>query len=617
MNTEKAAPTVSYLQGTAIGQKTLDEMARRQIVPQGERLLAIFGGLLYDPSGARVGGLAFSDYLIVTTGHVMTWARDQAKDYVDRFPLAATTLAGIGKKDAAHATARLTFASKTKSVSLTFDMLPVADMEQFAETIVGMSAAARDIEANHMPAAMQPRAIGLAFDQLIASRYPASPAPAAAHGSSLADKARQMAANLEQRQPRAATSRPSSLSRVDAESVANESGKRAYDPFADGSEYGAVTPLSRLDMLDGAQPYGDIRDIPAPAQPDAPSRLSRIESISYSSDAPADSSGLSFAADTSDALPLADGGNVELYPSSRKRGPAGRIMGNLQGAARELRVKTAEGGSASPPDLDPAPFMYMAGDETAADNDDDGEELPLLPHTAKPINPARVAWGRAMQNHLAPLAGIAEEQGDGLYTVSRFGRVALDAMERLRKDVQTKGIPGVPRDLSLHEVTEALVALNNLFDTLGNNPAARDLAMAFINKGAGALKPGGNNGRDAIDFDAPDEKVAPPAPERRKRISLKNAATPAHTHDDLPELELAADLPPFVEPQPRRSTADDHAWDEPDDTDDVQTAPIPVATIASAQGISIKKRRSIVVSAPADMGGSRDDELVPADDIRL
>lgn len=75
---------------------------------------------------------------------------------------------------------------------------------------------------------------------------------------------------------------------------------------------------------------------------------------------------------------------------------------------------------------------------------------------------------------------------EGVYMLARVGRTAWDGLNKIAKEAEAKALPPLQslRDsgMNLKEVTEFLTAANGLLETVGRNPAAKELAMAFLNR---------------------------------------------------------------------------------------------------------------------------------------
>jgi hypothetical protein len=85
-----------------------------------------------------------------------------------------------------------------------------------------------------------------------------------------------------------------------------------------------------------------------------------------------------------------------------------------------------------------------------------------------------------------PIARPEAHTTEGVYMLARVGRTAWDGFNKLAKEAEAKALPPLQslRDsgMNLKEVTEFITAANGLLETVGRNPAAKELAMAFLNK---------------------------------------------------------------------------------------------------------------------------------------
>lgn len=119
---------------------------------------------------------------------------------------------------------------------------------------------------------------------------------------------------------------------------------------------------------------------------------------------------------------------------------------------------------------------------------------------------------------------------EGLYTIGRAGRAAWDGLEKLRREAESRSGNLMPllqnlRDsgMNLTDMTEFLVALNNLLDTLGSSPAAFELARGFINRNVGVAN-------------AHTSKFTQPGRADKKPVRVEDAedSSNASVEDDIP-----------------------------------------------------------------------------------
>jgi hypothetical protein len=100
--------TRPYL-GINVNAASVEEMRHRGLIEEGETLLAIFDGVLLDENRRRVGGLAISDYVILSDKRVITWARGFFNDTVDSFEWKDIDVVQVETWDPWHGRAQLAF----------------------------------------------------------------------------------------------------------------------------------------------------------------------------------------------------------------------------------------------------------------------------------------------------------------------------------------------------------------------------------------------------------------------------------------------------------------------------------------------------------------------------
>lgn len=157
-----------------------------------------------------------------------------------------------------------------------------------------------------------------------------------------------------------------------------------------------------------------------------------------------------------------------------------------------------------------------------------------------------------------------------IYAAGRLARGAWDTLRRSLKEAE------LPFDLntgSLRELTDAVRAINDLVHTVSSNPAAQQMAMAFINRTTGN-RPGapqqpGDESAPQAPWAAPQAAWAAPeppadepsAPREYHEIPLRRrgapAAPPAAEPPEPPAASRAAQRPapppaPAAEPTPDR-----------------------------------------------------------------
>jgi hypothetical protein len=145
--------------------------------------------------------------------------------------------------------------------------------------------------------------------------------------------------------------------------------------------------------------------------------------------------------------------------------------------------------------------------------------------------------------HPAPLAPSAAFQQDPASLppgqIYAAGRLARSAWDTLRKTLKEADLPFDLSSGSLRELTEAVRAVNDLVHTVSSNPAAQQMAMAFINRQGGqapAAAPAAAptaapapEGAPAV-WAAPAEPAAAPqapAPSAYHEIPLRRRGAPA------------------------------------------------------------------------------------------
>ncbi|GIV90417.1 MAG: hypothetical protein KatS3mg055_2935 [Chloroflexus sp.] len=112
------------------------------------------------------------------------------------------------------------------------------------------------------------------------------------------------------------------------------------------------------------------------------------------------------------------------------------------------------------------------------------------------------------------------------------GRLARSAWDTLRRTLREADLPFDLSPASIRELTEAIRAVNELVQTVTSNPAAQQMAMAFLNRQAAARQTSGAaNPPSSVEMPMPDP---PPAtgsryheiPLRRRNMSSRETAAP-------------------------------------------------------------------------------------------
>jgi hypothetical protein len=119
------------------------------------------------------------------------------------------------------------------------------------------------------------------------------------------------------------------------------------------------------------------------------------------------------------------------------------------------------------------------------------------------------------------------------------GRLARSAWDTLRRSLKEAELPFDLNSGSLRELTDAVRAINELVHTVSSNPAAQQMAMAFIHR------QGGRAGQPAPPQAVPEETsrqaapIEPPATREYREIPLRRRDAPA---PECPPVQAA--LPP-------------------------------------------------------------------------
>jgi hypothetical protein len=189
-----------------------------------------------------------------------------------------------------------------------------------------------------------------------------------------------------------------------------------------------------------------------------------------------------------------------------------------------------------------------------------------------------------------------------IYAAGRLARTAWDTLRRSIKDAD------LPFDLnsgSLRELTDAVRAINDLVHTVSSNPAAQQMAMAFINRTAGnraapaaqqeAEAPAGQAPRPAPRAPwAVPEPVPEPADEPAVREYREIPLRRRGTSSDVPVAEPAAAPRAVQRPAPPPAPA-------PEPTPDRREIPLRHRGPAlAARAIALNKPKPIGVSGSGD-----------------
>lgn len=142
--------------GANVNQANVEELHYRGLLEEGETLLALFDGVLLDENGRRIGGLALSDFVVLTDQRLITWARGFFSDTVDGFPWKDVDVADKNVWGPFHGRVRLVFrlppvAPRSRRISIrganaaddtgervfvnTLDYMPDADVAVLAKMV--------------------------------------------------------------------------------------------------------------------------------------------------------------------------------------------------------------------------------------------------------------------------------------------------------------------------------------------------------------------------------------------------------------------------------------------------------------------------------------------------
>ncbi len=389
----------NYIVGTNSSPRNVAEAKRQGIVSPNEELLGIFDGVLYEAGNKRIGGLALNDFLIVTDQNITLWARDQYRDIVDRFPLSHVFVLERKQKDSQHAFVKLGLAlpdtsadalDKAELIQLTFDLVPLDDLELLAGVIDVLGCAHRDLIKGGAKQEDCYRAARVLFSQVFLSKMMAS------------------------------ASKPGRETMGRTYDLHNEP---LVEIIEDSEAEALMTPLSRLDKLDSFNTR---------YEPQAPRQQGRLQ---YEPPTQA---------------------QARLYqPKPENQGYfATSASGQAPQIEQELRWL---GGAGNPP----------SGQKRGNPNANrDNSQLPP---------------GVRLKEDLS--------NSDAFYFVNRAGRSVFDGLDKLRKEAEAKNAGLLPllnaareSGMNIRDITEFVMAANELLDTIGHNPAARELAMMFAGK---------------------------------------------------------------------------------------------------------------------------------------
>lgn len=435
-----ANTTVSenFFVGTNSNARHADEAIHRQIVAADEVLLGLFDGIFFDEDGKRVGGIALNDFLVITNRRITLWARDQFKDFVDAFPITHVSPGESTTKDALHGTLKLRLVlpdvpekqlAKAESFEITFDFVPLADISVLTGMLEVLTGLNREMCAAKASAEERANTTFLVFEQTFVK-------------GALAEAK--------------ATVPSKTTAPVYAEEAEPDYVIQEWD------EEELMTPLSRLDALEGyiqtkrpanyasqprTSPYSLDRD-----------NLNKVASykMAYQDDSKFLQPGEEYVP-TPPPIAQPNFGS-QTTPHTRRRGmPQSQAQSQYKHGTDQIEeeLQWIKGGEATAParptGMPPVPKLILNRPPTARSREDLGNE--------------------------------------GVYTVSRVGRAAWDMVGKLRREVETKGVAAIPglnalreSGMTVREMTDFLVAVNGLMETVNRNPTAREIAMTFLNR---------------------------------------------------------------------------------------------------------------------------------------
>ncbi|MBX0330799.1 hypothetical protein K2Z83_24380 [Oscillochloris sp. ZM17-4] len=164
--------------------------------------------------------------------------------------------------------------------------------------------------------------------------------------------------------------------------------------------------------------------------------------------------------------------------------------------------------------------------------------------------------GAPVQPPLTPAPGFAQDAAslppEKIYAAGRLARSAWDALRRSLREAE---LPFDLNNTSLRELTDTVRAVNDLVQTVTSNPAAQQMAMAFINRQGGRGTPSAPESPVAAATAQPEEMPAPVAgtyheiPLRRREDSVAAAPMAAAAPKAAATVPKAAATAPKAAPQ--------------------------------------------------------------------
>jgi hypothetical protein len=406
----------NYFVGTNSQSRHVEEAYYRHIIAEDETLLGIFDGVFLEENGTRIGGIAVNDFLIITDKKVILWARDQFKDVVDAFPLTHVAPGESVTKDSLFGSLKLYLimpnvpeedVSNHDPVTVVFDLIPLADLNLVVGMLDVLTSLNREMCAAQASKEERAKATQIIFQQTFVNTIPAT-----------------AKVTHNQPPPPAPQPEPPLVPEVDEDDL--------------------MTPLSRLDALDGfnAKPKSKPMPLPPPSTPSPVRGSSRQPNT---------------MPEYADAQFYQAGEDINP-PPVQPRQNNGHATAAIEDELNWLKSQTTDRRHARREARQPQPRMDMP--------------TPSAPRFNAELNP------------------------DSVYTVGRVGRAAFDVISKLKKEGEKSAIELIPQlnpfkesGLTVREMTDLLTAVSGLMETLNRNPAAREIAMSFMSRAfPGAVK---------------------------------------------------------------------------------------------------------------------------------
>ncbi len=411
----------SYFVGTNTTPHHVEEALHQGIIGADERLLGIFDGIFFDEANSRVGGLALNDFLVITDRRLITWARDQFKDFVDYFPLSHVFVVGQKDKDSLHGTLSIAMAlpdvpnnmvAQAQKLALTFDFMPILDLKLAYDLIEVMSNLNRDMLAGGAGEADRIKAASVLFEKVFVKRSGPGKASAA---------------------------RPQNGG--NARSPYSNSAAKGYA----GTHYSSNEPL--FEIVQGAA----LDDMMTPLH-----RLDRLDD--FNPPTPARQSGYNY---------------TPPPPASNYREDESRLWSE-NGEMRQEPVNPYSGGRQSR-------FRQATSPNTARSESEVGDNGGAERLAGAPKPPGvrlREDMAVGTPEGLYTIGRAGRAAWDGLEKLRREAEAKSGNLVPMLQNLRDSG-------MNIHDMTEFLTALTNLLDTLGSSPAAFELARTFISRSGG------------------------------------------------------------------------------------------------------------------------------------